>query len=421
MFHVEQSKNKINNPTLYNKYTRFLDRFRTEHIPKRYNQVRLLEDLTNENIDHYISISNRTDGKSFNYIHALINIAIEFDIGLMFLSRNAMLRVSYQELIEEIIDKSTVLERKDFTFIRTTYYIRIDYKGQSLALVSDLNNATELKYFSNFIKYYSLIVYDEFLAIESDYLPDEWVRLKTIYESIDRLDEYPLIKKPKIFYLGNAVNFSSPILSNLSLFNKMENHPMNTKQIYGNIALEMNRNENANEVKNTRAFATKEDAMTTGQFKLNPHTIANEHDRNRILTDSKTVTVKLHNEYLEITYNRQSFETLLSIKRVPANEYSFNTRLQDNKKDSTFIDESYYSETHYKKYDRGIYLFDNNYSRDYITSSESQFVMIKINKIIRQHELQTREQSQGALNHEQFTQNYLEQTKQSIMRKFLER
>src|SRR5699024_12014773 len=86
-------------------YKRFIDRFRKNYIPPRYNQIKLLDELNNPDIDHFISISNRTDGKSFNYIHALLNIAIEFDVGISFYSRNMMLRVSYQQLIDEIIEK----------------------------------------------------------------------------------------------------------------------------------------------------------------------------------------------------------------------------------------------------------------------------------------------------------------------------
>src|SRR5690625_4311481 len=99
-----------------------------------------------------MSISNRTDGKSFNYVHTLLNIAIEFEIGISFYSRNMMLRQSYQQLIEEIIEVSTVLNRSDFNFIRQQYYITLNYKDRTIAIIADLNNATELKYFSNYLK-----------------------------------------------------------------------------------------------------------------------------------------------------------------------------------------------------------------------------------------------------------------------------
>src|SRR5699024_6674248 len=130
-------------------------------------------------------------------------------------------------------------------------------KDKTIALISDLNNATELKYFSNYLKKFPIMVYDEFLALETDYLHDEWDRLKTIYQSIDRMESYQLIHKPKIFYFGNAINFESPILHGLKIFNILENHKINTAKIYHydfNIMLEINRNDNANEQRNVRAF-----------------------------------------------------------------------------------------------------------------------------------------------------------------------
>ncbi|MEI2421779.1 hypothetical protein V6O07_15995, partial [Arthrospira platensis SPKY2] len=100
------------------KYLKTLQNFRKSEVPPEYNQLKLLDELCNPEIDHFISISNRTDGKSINYVHALIHIAIQYDLGLTFVSRNMMLRVSYQDLIEDILKISSIYERGDFTFIR---------------------------------------------------------------------------------------------------------------------------------------------------------------------------------------------------------------------------------------------------------------------------------------------------------------
>src|SRR5699024_2804073 len=116
-------------------------------------------------------------------------------------------------------------------FIRTQYYVSLNYKDQTIAIISDLNNASELKYFSNYIKKFPIIVYDEFLTLETEYLPDEWVRLKTIYEYIDRIEKYPLIVKHKIFYFSNAVNFDSLLFHVLEMFNILENHLINEARI----------------------------------------------------------------------------------------------------------------------------------------------------------------------------------------------
>lgn len=423
MFHVEQFGGYKMNLKIKN-YQNYIEQFRKKHIPERYNQVKLLDHLNDPEIDHFISISSRTDGKSINYVHALLNIAIDYNLGLMFLSRNMMLRQSYQTLLEDIFDLSTVLNREDFSFIRTQYYVSLNYKKRTIAIIADLNSATELKYFSNFIKKFPIMIYDEFLAIESDYLSDEWIRLQTIYESIDRVEEYPLIYKPKIFYLGNAVNFESPILHGLEIFNILEQHPLNTMKVYKydfNIALEINRNENTNELRNTRAFGSKNDSMTTAQFQTNDFLIATENDKNHIKINPRTIFIKLKDDYLKIWFNPDDLTTILSIETTMTKDhYDYNQQLKDNTVSSIYLNESYYNENHIKKFDRGFYLFENNFSKNTITSENNNLNWIRINKIIREYMRKDNQQNEIESKEQQFKDNYIEQTKRGLLKKLWE-
>lgn len=408
------------NPTTDQQYHKNLEKFRIRHIPERYNQVKLLDELNNPDIDHFISISNRTDGKSFNYIHALLNIAIEHNIGISFYSRNMMLRTSYQQLIDEIIEMSTIFNRQDFNFIRQQYYVTLNYKDKTIALISDLNNAGELKYFSNYLKKFPIMVYDEFLALETDYLSDEWERLQTIYESIDRVEEYPLIHKPKIFYFGNAVNFESPVLHGMKIFNILENHTMNTAKIYKyefNVMLEINRNENANEQRNTRAFGSQNDSMTTAQFETNDFNIATPSDRLGIKRNPRTVYIKLKNDYLKIWFNRNTLDVILAIESRITDPYNYNMQLKDNKELSTYLNEKYFDDDHIKKIDKGAYLFENNFSKNYITSDFHDLNRLKINKIIREFLRLDDEKLEFESKEKQFQENFIEQTKQGLMKK----
>ena len=331
-----------------------------------------------------------------------------------------MLRVSYQQLIDEIIDMSTIFDRKDFNFIRQQYYVTLNYKDKTIALISDLNNATELKYFSNYMKNFPIMVYDEFLALETDYLPDEWDRLKTIYQSIDRLENYPLIHKPKIFYFGNAVNFESPILHGLKIFNILENHKINTAKVYHydfNVMLEINRNDNANEQRNTRAFGSQEDSMTTAQFETNAHNIATDDDRNEIKRNPRLIYVKLKNDYLRIWFNKDSLNVILSIVSQTDEPYQYNMQLKDNKKDSTYLNQSYFNDDHIKKIDKDVYLFENNFSKNYITTDFHELNRLKINKLIREFLRKDNEQTEMEFKEKQFKENYIEQTKRGLMKK----
>ena len=416
-------KDKISeffNPTEEQRYKKLIETFRENHIPVKYNQVKLLDELNNPDIDHYMSISNRTDGKSINYIHTLLYIAYEYGLGLTLITRNMMLRASYQDLIEDIIDISEVFDRSDITFIRSQYYVRVDYRGQTLAIITDLNNATELKNFSNFLKKFPIIVYDEFIALETDYLPDEWQRLKTIYESIDRIEEYPLIKKPKIFYLGNAVNFDSPILHGLKIFNILENHPLNTVRIYKydfNVMLEINRNENANETRNTRAFGSGDDAMTTARFESNSHNVATDNDRNHVKRNPRVIYVKVKNDYIKIWFNADTLNTILSVEHTIDGTYQYNLLLKDNRETSQFLNEKYFDEKHIKRIDRGEYLFNNKFSKDYITSDFNGMNELRINKLIRETLRKDNDRVEVLSKEKQFEENYIEKTKRGLMRK----
>lgn len=411
---------EIFNPTDDQIFKKYLQEFRKNHIPDKYNQVKLLDELNNPEIDHFISISNRTDGKSINYVHALLKIAIDYDLGLSFFSRNMMLRASYQELINDIIEISTIFDRRDFNFIRSQYYVSLNYKDRTIAIISDLNNASELKYFSNYLKKFPILVYDEFLTLQTDYLADEWQRLKTIYESIDRIEEYPLIKKPKIFYFGNALNFESPILHGLKIFNILEKHPINQAKIYKydfNIMLEINRNENANERRNTRAFGSDNDSMTTAQFETNDYNIATEDDRNHIKVNPRFIYIKLKDDYLKVWFNKDSLNIILSIQSSITEPYLYNMQLKDNKEHSTYLNESYFDDEHIKKIDKGAYKFENNFSKNYITTDFLDLNRLKINKIIREFLRNDNEHLEIESKEKQFKENYIEQTKRGLMKK----
>lgn len=397
------------------KVQKFIEKKRKK-IPQEYNQIELLNELTNPNIDWLVSISNRADGKSFNYINTAIDLAIEFDIKFVLMSRTYMLRLAYMNLIYTIIDKSTDKDLKFLFFKRNEDYIDVYYNDKTIAIITDLNNATDLKYYSNYLKEFPLIIYDEFLAIESDYLTDEWERLQNIYESIDRVANRPYIHNPKILLLGNAVNFNSPLLSELNLFNKLENHPINTLKIYDNIALEMRKNENANEKKNLRAFNSKNNAMHTSSFKMNNYLISS-NNKHSIYLEGYQFHIKTSDKFIQVTFNNHT--TILSVVAHSTN-YNFCSEMKDIKETVIYLNERYYSTNQYKKYDNELYQFENAFSKDYILNFYKD---IKINKCISQY-LALQESDKNVSREtdnkrEQiYEERYLERTKKAIAKKF---
>lgn len=149
-------------------YQNFITKFRKQ-IPDQYNQIELVDELMNKNIDWFISISNRSDGKTFNYISFFMKLAIEFDVKFILLSRHFTLRNAYVELVRKIAMEHKGFKENQLYFRNTQDYISVGYGNGEIGIITDLNNATDLKYHSNYMKDFPIIIYDEFLALESDY------------------------------------------------------------------------------------------------------------------------------------------------------------------------------------------------------------------------------------------------------------
>src|SRR5699024_8144101 len=171
---MKEKIKRIINPTQEELYEKYVNNFREKHIPERYNQIKLMNFLNDDDVDHYISISNRADGKSFNYCHFLLKLSIDHDIGFTFVVRHFTVRNAGQKLFQKIIDSFQHFNPRDFQVMRTDFYIVLLYQDKQLGIITDLNQATDLKYQSNYLQDFPIIIYDEFLALEGDYLPDEW-------------------------------------------------------------------------------------------------------------------------------------------------------------------------------------------------------------------------------------------------------
>lgn len=399
-------------------YQNLLEKHRRT-IPDEYNQIELCNELMNKDLDFYISISNRSDGKSFNYVGFFIKMAIEKGIGFMLVSRHFTLRYAYQELVDEIVDNMKGLNFNHIFYEKNDDYIKIGYKEDYIGIITDLNNATDLKYHSATLKYFPIIIYDEFLALEGDYLSDEWEKLKTIYQSVDRnKDEIPFITHPKVFLLGNAVNFSSPILANLDIFNYLQNHKINTVRQYDNILIELRKNDNVNNKKNLRAFDSQNDAMTTAQFDFNDYQLTNSNDMQYIQKNSDFFYIKTDLGYLKIIFNVNDLRT--DIKFVPYVEnYQFCTEIDDVKSDVIFLDERYYDyDNHHKQYyKKGSFItFDNAYSKQFVLDNPD-LIALRIKKVIKRY-FKTRQTTEPNIE-KIYEDNYIQRTKRAILNKLM--
>lgn len=388
-------------------------------IPDEYNQIKLANELMNKDLDFYISISNRSDGKSFNYVGFFIKLAIEKGIGFMLVSRHFTLRYAYQELVDEIVSEMKGVNFNHIFYEKNDDYIKIGYKEDYIGIITDLNNATDLKYHSATLKYFPIIIYDEFLALEGDYLTDEWEKLKTIYQSVDRnKDEIPYISHPKIFLLGNAVNFSSPILANLDIFKWLQNHKINTTRQYNNILIELRKNDNVNNKKNLRAFDSTNDAMTTAQFNFNDYQLTSDNDMQYIQKNGDFFFIKTEFGYLKIIFNVNDLRT--NIKFTPYVEnYQFCTQIDDVKNDVIYLDEKYYDyEKHFKQYyKKGSFItFDNAYTKSFVLDNDD-LIALRIKKVIKRY-FKTRQTTEPDID-KIYENNYIERSKRAILKRLM--
>lgn len=350
-------------------YLKKLKEYKTNYLPEKYNQLELLDRLCDTELDYYISITNRGDGKSFNYPSALLYLSYHLDIGVTFVVRHYTLQQRVKELIEEILLTLNWADASQLWFRNTDDYIICGLGEKEIALITDLNNASDLKFASQILKFFPIIVYDEFLAESRDYVHNEYRKLQMIYRSIDRLEDRDYIVFPKIILLGNPVNFESPLLPELKLFSALQNQEINTIQQYRNILLELRRNDNVNATKNLRAFNDEEDANVSGQFNFSNYLLTNDNDYAKLEVNAQYARVDIgDNRALYCIYNDDTY--VLSIESLNGEEkYCLN--LEDETSEKMFLTSNFFSNRFKKHYEKNLFLFKDSFSRTFIQRNEN--------------------------------------------------
>ena len=350
-------------------YLKTLQKYKKKYLPPEYNQLELLDHLCNPEIDFYISITNRGDGKSFNYPSALLYLAVTLDIKPCFVVRHYTLQSRIKELIEEIFITINWGDINQIWYRNTDDYIMVGLGDKEIAVITDLNNASDLKFSSQVLKHFPIIVYDEFTALESDYIPNEFEKLQLIYRSIDRIANRPYIKYPKIILLGNPVNFESPIFPALKLYNALENQEINTIQQYNNKLLELRRNDHVNATKNLRAFGDEEDSNITGQFNFSPYQLISESEYNKLEVNALSVKIDIGDGKCLYCINNND-KYVLSIEKLSGTE-EYCVELKDETDSKEYLTSKFYKSDFSKYYEKGLFLFKDSFSKTYIKNNDN--------------------------------------------------
>lgn len=343
------------------------------YIPEQYNQVKLLDFLNDPDVDLYFSITTRTDGKTFNYLLAFAKLGVDLGLCTCVIVQHAQLRDAMISQIDEVFTKGVCFDRKKSAIEISPDYTLISYENKPIFVIVDLNNAMDLKNFRSVLNKCSLTYYDEFLVLGGEYMPNEYLKWKMIFETIDA-GETPFMKYTnnlrKAFFTGNPIDFNSEFLAHYNLYKYLESQPMNTIQKHGNIVLERRRNSVAQSGKNNRLFNNETNESVTGLFAVNNWQIKNKRD------DTVPIVVKLTEGYLYIYPEKYP---ILSVK-PEAKDYSFNVEIRDNKDGSVYLEPAkWYKDTFYKKYDYKMLAFENQYSKSIILD---QYPTLNIFKIL---------------------------------------
>lgn len=375
----------------------YLKEYKKKYLPQEYNQLELLDHLCDDSIDHYMSITTRGDGKSFNYISAVAYLCYHLNFGCTLLVRHFTLQDKMKELVEEIFQTIGWFNfNENYRFRTTSDYIIISIGDKDVFLITDINNASDLKQSSAVLKNFPIILYDEFLTLTDDYCKNEYEKIRTIYKSIDRVKNRPYIKTPKCIYLANPVNFDSPLLPSLKIYNQLQTQEINTMKQYRNVLLELRRNDTRNDGKNTRAFPDEYDSDVTGQFEFSNYKLVPEEQYLKIFQHSKSVKIKLP-EKMMLHFIENNGKMVISIERSDNTE-QYCLQLTDEKEDCQFLTEKYYKQSFIKKHEKGLFDYKDSFSKNFV-QRDSQLMSINLFKLIPSSKTVTTDETYVRVKH----------------------
>ena len=368
MGEIKDKVRKIIKPTNKDKFLKTVQELR-KTIPKKYNQIELMDYLADPAIDILSSITTRGDGKSENWLQGLGYLSVKLGFQTLIVVRHAELRNAMIAQIQDSYSDSVLLDESLLTFNINMDVTTINYDEYTPFIIVDLNNANDLKNYAGVLRHCNIQLYDEFLAVGGEYTNAEFIKWKTIFETMDRGYvegmKYTNDRRKAVF-LGNPVDWGSEFLAYWDMYHMLEQQPMNTIQKHGMIALERRKNKNAQEHKNNRMF--REDESVTGDFSYNSWSVKKPK------TSLLPIIIKTRDNFI---YLYRDDKPIITVKPY-ADSYQFNTDIADNREDSYFLTPRFYKDYFYKKYNNDLLWFENQFSKDYILNNFVQLDMFKI-------------------------------------------
>lgn len=343
-------------------------------IPSKYNQLNFLDYLTDEDVDAIFSITTRSDGKTYGTLSALAVLSSELGITTTIIIRHYDLRKAVMSNLSEIYQNDKFFDIKKMSFFMDTDIVTVNYKGQDAFYIVDLNSAGDLKNYSTKLSNATITLYDEFLSVGGEYSSNEFLKFRTIFETMDRGEKEALKytnNRRKAIFLANPVDFSSEFLDAFDLYRPIANQELGTIQKYDNVVLEMRKNTTGQENKNNRIFkhVTNNESIT-GKFTVNDWQIKtpNENDFNFV--------IKTRDKYIVVFCGQF---VIIKVQGYMSKDYIYNTDIKDNSNSSEYLDsEKYYRDDMYRLYNKGKVFFANPFSKEYVLTNYPYLDIVKL-------------------------------------------
>lgn len=367
----------------------YIQKYRDEHVDEGYNPIHGLDQLTNDDIDYIMSISNRGDGKTYGYLGCLAGIAYHFDLPLMALQRHWTLREgAVDEFIEVVTDRNVFPDFEKFYMIdKQREYTCIYYRDKLLCIFCELDNSSDLKRKSFFIKKARILIYDEFITLPSDYVPQEAWQFVRIYRSVHRgfkAGEIPFIGNIKVICLGNPENLASPMLHMLDITRYVQQQPLNTEKTYKNVYVEKFENENTIKSVNLRAIPAG-DTISGGDFQFNLHNIPDQEQMTAMLKQMHdSLWIKLPEGFLEIQYGIPHLDNILIRYMNYSDHYDYCIEPYDYDGACEFLDTNCFDQAFYRHHINNEFYYNDEYSRG-IVLNDNRLISLNIYALVGRH------------------------------------
>lgn len=345
-------------------------------IPEKYNHLNFLDYLTDDDVDAIFSITTRSDGKTYGTLTALAILAAELGMTTTIIVRHYDLRKAVVSNLSDIYQNKKFFDNRKMAFFFDTDIVTVTYNNQDSFYIVDLNSAGDLKNYSTKLSNATLTLYDEFLAIGGDYSSNEFLKFRTIFETMDRGEKDTLKytnNRRKAIFLANPVDFSSEFLDAFDLYRPIANQELGTIKKYDNVVLEMRKNVNGQENKNNRLFKhVNNNESITGKFTVNDWQLKTPQE-----TEFNFV-VKTKDKFLVVFCGHF---VIIRVQGYMPKDYIYNTDIKDNSDSSIYLDpEKYYREDMYRLYNKGKLFFANPFSKEYVLMNYPLLDLVKLAK-----------------------------------------